>query len=132
MDIRHAGRSFALLAVAAVLAGAIGSAAKAAAPPPRIYSIEPVAAPAGGKVTIVGFGFTSRNTVRVGRRLIRDVPIAWQAGVSCVMNQPACHSGINQGLSVTMPSGLAAGSRRVLVENANGVSNTVTISIQNE
>jgi hypothetical protein len=109
---------------------AIGGAANAAdAPSPVIYSATPSPTPSAGTLTIIGFGFTSRNTVRIGGRMIRDVPIASQAGITCAMNQTACHPGINQTLVVAVPSGLAAGPHRIAVQNANGASKSVTVSL---
>ena len=96
---------------------------------PTIYSIEPASGFAGTRITIVGFGFSQRNTVRVGQTSVSDVPIAWQRGVMCPPRNHACHSGINQALVVLLPHDLTPGKRLVSVESANGTSALVTFTV---
>jgi len=116
-----------------VIIGVISCAVLAAAqspsgvppPTPSIYSIEPASAAAGTKVTIIGFGFSTSNTVHVGGQTIPDVPVAWSAGITCVQGESHCHPGVNQALVITIPVAAKAGQYNVSVENANGVSNVV-------
>ena len=131
-EIGQMRKSVVLLALAIMLAvNTLGQAQPTdpAGRPPIIYSIQARSSASASKVTIVGFGFASSNTAHIGNRSFYGVPIAWQAGIACVMRQPHCHSGINQALVVTVPGGLATGPYGVSVENVNGVSNTVAISV---
>jgi len=79
-------------------------------PSPTIYSIDPASGAAGTSFTIIGFSFTASNTVLFGGKSIPNVPIAWAAGINCVEGNPSCHSGINQALTVTVPSDATAGA----------------------
>jgi hypothetical protein len=96
---------------------------------PTIYSIDPASNTAGERVTIVGFGFLTSNTVRFGRSSIPNVPIAWQAGIQCVQGKSACHPGINQALVITVPRDATAGQYDFSIENSNGVSNVVLFTV---
>jgi hypothetical protein len=101
----------------------------AAQPAPVIYRIEPISPRASDMITIVGRGFSSRNTVVLGRLSIRDVQVAWAVGITCAPGDATCHPGVNQGLTLTVPPDAAAGPYDVSVENANGVSNVVVTVI---
>jgi hypothetical protein len=96
---------------------------------PVIYRIEPISPRAGDTITIVGRGFASRNTVVFGRTSLRDVPIAWAAGITCVPGNAACHPGVNQGLILTVPPDATAGQYDVSVQTDNGASNGVTVEV---
>jgi hypothetical protein len=85
-----------------------------------------VSGAAGASVAIIGFGFSTKNTVHFGGQTILDVPIAWAAGVTCVQGDSRCHPGINQALMITVPAAANAGHYDVFVETANGTSNVVT------
>ena len=98
-------------------------------PAPHIYEINPTLGAAGDKLTIIGFGFATSNTVHIGNLTIADVPIAWQAGITCIEKNSACHPGINQALVFTIPRGGAIGMHALTVENANGVSNMLMFTL---
>jgi hypothetical protein len=101
----------------------------AAQPAPVVYRIEPAVPQAGANITVVGRGFASSNTVVFGKTSIRDVPVAWAAGITCVQGDSACHPGINQGLVFTVPPDATAGRYDISVENGNGVSNAITVAV---
>jgi hypothetical protein len=96
---------------------------------PVIYRIEPISPRAGDTITIVGRGFASRNTVVFGRTALRDVPIAWAAGITCVTGNAACHPGVNQGLIVTVPPDATTGQYEVSIQTDTVVSNGVTVEV---
>jgi hypothetical protein len=118
--------SFVVLS-APVFAGA--QSPKLAMPAPSIYSIEPPYGGAGKETAIIGFGFSTSNTVLFDTKSILDVPIARQVGITCIKGNSACHPGINQTLVITVPRDATAGQYNVSVQNANGVSNVVVFTV---
>ena len=96
---------------------------------PYIYSIKPALGAVGNELTIIGFAFSTSNTVHFGNKSIGNVSIAWQAGITCVAGNSDCHSGINQALIVTIPQDGAPGMYDVSVENPDGISNVVVFTI---
>jgi hypothetical protein len=110
-----------------------------------IYSISPNSGPVGTTISITGFGFTNSNTVHIGGGAIGTVPIASSIAIACTTN-PACHGGINQTLTVTIPSSigpycasgmmcpmymqlLTPGTYTIYVQNDNGSSNAVSFTV---
>ena len=114
--------------------------------PVSIYSISPTSAAAGDTLNIRGFGFTSSNTVLLdGNVAAQNVPISSSIAIACTTS-PSCHGGINQTLTITVPTSLAPnctpgmmcaqymrlvtpGTYTVTVQNSNGTSNPVTLTI---
>jgi hypothetical protein len=99
------------------------------APAPAVYSIDPAYGGSGEGVAIIGFGFSASNTVRFDSTSLRDVPIAWQVAINCVVGNPACHPGINQALVIIVPPDATVGPHHVSVESASGVSNAVSFTV---
>jgi hypothetical protein len=116
----------AIIAAGSVAVVAAAEPADPAPPKPTIYSIEPASGAAGARVALIGFGFSTKNTVHFGGHIILDVPIAWAAGITCVQGDSRCHPGINQALMITVPAAAKVGRYDVFVEAANGASNVVT------
>ena len=112
--------------------------------PVTIYSVTPVSGPVGTTVSITGFGFTSDNTIRFGNGALVHVPISSSIAIACTTD-PACHGGINQTLTFTVPVTLnplcyysgcmmaslqtTPGTYGISVENTNGTSNTKTFTV---
>jgi hypothetical protein len=96
---------------------------------PSIYYIAPTYGAAGENITIVGFRFSTTNTVVFDTKSIFDVPIAWWAGIACVQGDPLCHPGVNQALVITVPGDATPGPHSVSVKHENAVSNVVTFTV---
>ncbi len=114
--------------------------------PVSIYSINPTSAATGDTLHIRGFGFTSDNTVLLdGNVAARNVPITSSIAIACTTD-PSCHGGINQTLTITIPTSIAPncptgsmcpmymrlvspGTYPVTVQNSNGTSNSATLTI---
>lgn len=108
---------------------AVAETPTAPASTPKIYSISPTSSPVGGEFRIVGLGFLATNTVSFGKSSIDNVPVAWQGAISCVQGNSACHPGISQALTVTVPSRTRSGTYKVSIRNSNGVSNAVAFKV---
>ena len=110
-----------------------------------IYRISPTSGPVGTTLSITGFGFTSSNIVHFGGGAITNVPISSSIAIACTTD-PSCHGGINQTLTITIPSSIgpycAAGMAcpmymqlitpgiyTVYVQNDNGSSNAVSFTV---
>ena len=110
-----------------------------------IYSISPMSGPTGTTVSITGFGFTGSNTVHLGGGAIGNVPISSSIAIACTTS-PTCHGGINQTLTITIPSSigpycppgsmcpmymqlLSPGVYSIYVQNDNGTSNPVSFTV---
>jgi len=110
-----------------------------------IYSITPNSGPVGTSVSITGFGFTNANTVHLGGGAIGNVPISSSIAIACTTS-PTCHGGINQTLTITIPSSigpycapglmcpmymqlLTPGVYTIYVQNDNGTSNQVSFTV---
>ena len=114
--------------------------------PVSIYSINPTSAATGDTLHIRGFGFTSDNTVLLdGNAAARNVPITSSIAIACTTD-PSCHGGINQTLTITIPTSIAPncptgsmcpmymrlvspGTYPVTVQNSNGTSNSAILTI---
>ena len=101
---------------------------------------------AGEQVSITGFGFTKNNTVLLdGMVAARNVPITSTIAVACTTD-PSCKGGIRQTITFTMPSSigpdckaneacpmyvrlLTSGTYKLSVENENGTSNAIAVTI---
>jgi len=111
-----------------------------------LYSINPTSGTIGTTVSITGFGFTGSNTVLMdGLVAASNVPITSSIAIACTTN-PACHGGINQTITFTIPASIApnctagqmcaqflrevtAGTYTVTVLNNNGTSNTINFTV---
>ena len=114
--------------------------------PVSIYSINPSSLATGATLNITGFGFTNNNTVLLNNNVAaRNVPITSSIAIACTTNS-TCHGGINQTLSIAVPSSLSPncptgsmcpmymmlvtpGQYSVTVQNSNGTSNPATLTI---
>jgi hypothetical protein len=115
--------------------------------PVTIYSINPTQGPTGTQVSITGFGFTANNIVHFGNGAIANVPISSSRAIACTTD-PSCHGGINQTLTITIPTSvgpycapgmmcamymqlITPGTYTIYVQNDNGSSNAVTFTVIN-
>ncbi|MDB5188084.1 MAG: hypothetical protein JWO50_604 [Candidatus Kaiserbacteria bacterium] len=113
--------------------------------PVTIYSITPTQGPVGTTINIRGFGFTSNNTVHFGAGAFGNIPITSSIAIACTTD-PTCHGGINQTLTITVPSSIGPycppnsmcamymqlitpGTYTIYVQNENGTSNSVTFTV---
>ncbi|MFL6796066.1 MAG: IPT/TIG domain-containing protein [Xanthobacteraceae bacterium] len=127
--VRFPSVAFALVMLMLVPEIAPAEPSSAAPPAPVIYAISPNPASAGAELAITGFGYTDRNTVMLGTTAVADVPIASAIGIACVEGRSECHPGINQTLRVRVPADAATGSYTVTVQNANGASKGMTLTV---
>jgi peptidoglycan hydrolase-like protein with peptidoglycan-binding domain len=112
----------------------------------NLYYLNPTSGAVDTTVSVTGFGFTNSNTVLMdGSVAASNVPIASSIAIACTTN-PACHGGINQTITFTIPSALSpncpAGSMcpmymrlvtpatyTITVQNSNGSSNTLYFTV---
>jgi hypothetical protein len=112
-----------------------------------LYSVSKTSGIAvGDTITITGSGFTNDNTILLdGMVAAKNVPITSSIAIACTTD-PSCKGGIHQTLIFTIPSSigpdckagqmcpmymrlLTSGTYNLAVENENGTSNTIAVSI---
>ena len=111
-----------------------------------LYTVSPAQAPVGGQVNVTGFSFTNDNTILLdGMVAARGVPINSSIAVACTTD-PSCRGGIRQTLLFTVPQYLSPncppgsmcpmyvrqltpGNYQLTVQNANGTSNAMTLTV---
>jgi peptidoglycan hydrolase-like protein with peptidoglycan-binding domain len=115
------------------------------ATPVTIYHISPTSGAVGSTLSITGFGFTASNIVHFGGGAITGVPIASSIAIACTTS-PSCHGGINQTLTITVPSSIGPycppgsmcpmymqlitpGTYTIYVQNDNGTSNSFSFTV---
>lgn len=114
--------------------------------PVKIYNISPNPTSIGTSVTVTGFGFTpTDNIVFFAGGAISGIPSSGGIAIACTTD-PSCIPGIRQSLTFTVPTAIGpyctpgmacpmyarlitAGTYPLYVQNANGTSNTVTLTI---